>query len=653
MKLNTALGNAASLGRLRPRLGSSITTPTTIQWTCTSCRNQSSIAAGRAAAGFALGNSGRRTVASSVRGITSSKYSRHASTTSQSRPQSEYHQQQQGGSRRPRGSGALLLATTGGAASVGILAFTDDIKAGYETVERCGRVAAALALCINDYRSTLKKRDGLEDANEQEKLLSECHKRCAVRTLKVLEKNGGIFIKLGQHLSAMNYLLPIEWTTTFIPLQDRCPVSSFESIQAMYLADTGNQLWDVFSEFSSEPIGAASLAQVHLATLKADGRRVAVKVQHPGLAQWAPLDLALTRYTFQTLKRFFPEYDLSWLSDEMDLSLPQELDFRLEAYNANRTREYFSKHPELPLVIPDVIQADRRILIMANESGHRLDDLDYLDGQGIDRDEVSAALARIFNEMIFGDGAPLHCDPHGGNIAIRKREGGRGSNFEVILYDHGLYRDIPLDLRRSYAKMWLAVVEGDMDRMRKYAHEVAGVTDESFPLFASAITGRDFGVLAASSGADGAAGSVLLAPRSLDEKQTMGSALQGGLLADLVQLLGKVPRIILLILKTNDLTRSLDENLHTRQGPVRSFLILARYCTRTVFLERLEKLRERGSLLWPPNAVGLLAAWVGYLKVEVQLEAFEMWLSVKRCVVSPVLELVMRSRREQRAVVAL
>lgn len=454
----------------------------------------------------------------------------------------------------------------------------------------------------------------------------------------------------------MNYLLPVEWTTTFIPLQDRCPVSSFESIQAMYRADTGNELWDDFSEFSSEPIGAASLAQVHLATLKADGRRVAVKVQHPGLAQWAPLDLALTRYTFQTLKTFFPEYDLSWLSDEMDLSLPQELDFRQEAHNANRTREYFSAHPELPLIIPDVIKADRRILIMANESGHRLDDLEYLDGQGIDRDEVSAALARIFNEMIFGDGAPLHCDSHGGNIAIRKREGGRGvsgggSNFEVILYDHGLYRDIPLDLRRSYAKMWLAVVEGDMDRMRKYAHEVAGVTDESFPLFASAITGRDFGVLASSS--SGGDGSVLLAPRSLDEKQTMGSALQGGLLADLVQLLGKVPRIILLILKTNDLTRSLDENLHTRQGPVRSFLILARYCTRTVFLERLETLRERGSLFWPPNAVGLLAAWVGYLKVEVQLEAFEMWLSVKRCVVSPVLELVRRSRREEGAVVAL
>ena len=125
-------------------------------------------------------------------------------------------------------------------------------------------------------------------------------------------------------------------------------------------------------------------------------------------------------------------------------------------------------------------------------------------------------------------------------------------------------------------------------------------------------------------------GSVLLAPRSLDEKQTMGSALQGGLLADLVQLLGKVPRIILLILKTNDLTRSLDENLHTRQGPIRSFMILARYCTRTVFEEQLEDLRARGSLLWPPNAFRLASAWVGFLRVEFKLGAFELWLSLKR-----------------------
>ncbi|KAL1912929.1 hypothetical protein Sste5344_001016 [Sporothrix stenoceras] len=538
--------------------------------------------------------------------------------------------------RSPRGRRTILYAASGGAATATILAFTDDIKQSYETVERTGRVATALIVCINDYRKTLRQRDQIEDATEQDALIKACHKRCALRTLHVMEKNGGIFIKLGQHLSALNYLLPSEWTTTFIPLQDRCPVSSFASIEQMYRADTGTDLWDYFSEFSEEPIGAASLAQVHLATIRGTGQKVAVKVQHPSLAQWAPLDMALTTYTFSTLKRFFPEYDLEWLSREMSVSLPQELDFSLEGKNAERTKEYFAKIPQLPLIVPDVIWGKERILVMAREVGHRLDDLAYLDKNGIDRDEVSTALARIFNEMIFGDGAPLHCDPHGGNLAVRLRPPSGNfltrlvrqlpwmnhHNFEIILYDHGLYRDIPLSLRRSYAKMWLAVLDGDMKRMQMYAHEVAGVDEASFPLFAAAITGRDYRVLSSGS---------IIQPRTEDEKDHISGQLQDGLLADLVQLLGKVPRIILLILKTNDLTRSLDDALHTKQGPIRSFLVMAQYCLRTVFYEQVSNIREQhGSLLWPTNIVRLLGACLQYLKGGAKLEGIDLWLRARR-----------------------
>ena len=395
----------------------------------------------------------------------------------------------------------------------------------------------------------------------------------------------------------------------------------------MYRKDTDEDLFDYFSEFESEPIGAASLAQVHMATIRETGRKVAVKVQHPELQEWAPLDLALTKYTFATLKRFFPDYDLEWLSSEMEVSLPKELDFEEEAENAMRMKKHFEKLPHLPLVIPEVISARKRILVMACEAGHRPDDLEYLDKNGIDRDEVSSTLAKIFNEMIFGDGAPLHCDPHGGNIAIRKNTSrtvfnGGGPNFDIILYDHGLYRDIDLELRRSYAKMWLATIEGDMPRMKKYAHDVAGITDKEFPLFASAITGRDYSIVSNE-------GSILKT-RTKDEEKTMTDALQEGLIVDLVQMLARVPRIILLILKTNDLTRSLDENLETKQGPIRNFLILARYCSKTVFHEQLEEIWSRGSVLWPSNALRVFTAWISFVRVEVKLEAFELWLGLKR-----------------------
>ena len=317
----------------------------------------------------------------------------------------------------------------------------------------------------------------------------------------------------------MNYLLPEEWTTTFIPLQDKCPVSSYESIAIMFLRDTGSPIEDHFAEFEREPIGAASLAQVHLARMRGSGETVAVKVQHPALEEWVPLDLFLTRFTFSTLKTFFPEYDLEWLSNEMELSLPQELDFALEGDNAIRTREYFSKIPDSPLVIPDVKWGLKRILVMENVAGHRTDDLQFLDSNGISRDEVSAALARIFNEMIFGD-TPLHCDPHGGNIAIRKNISRRSPNFDIILYDHGLYRDIPKQLRRDYAKLWLAVIDADDQRMRKYAYQVAGINDDQFPLFASAITGRDYSAVTNS----------VVSTRSDEEKEVVSGAMGEGML---------------------------------------------------------------------------------------------------------------------------
>lgn len=387
----------------------------------------------------------------------------------------------------------------------------------------------------------------------------------------------------------------------------------------MVIKDTGHPLEEYFTEFEREPIGAASLAQVHRATMKETGERVAVKLQHPALDEWAALDLALTRFTFQTLKRFFPEYDLTWLSEEMDESLPKELDFALEGSNATRAREYFSHIPELPVIIPKVMWAKRRILVMDYVTGKRPDDLAYLDANDIDRDEVSATLARIFNEMIFGNGAPLHCDPHGGNIAVRLNTSRRAPyNFDIVMYDHGLYRVPDMTLRRSYAKLWLAVIDADEPRMRRYAREVAGINDEQFPLFASAITGRDYRVVTQS----------VATQRSSEEKEAISEALGDGMIEQLVQLLGQVPRVMLLILKTNDLTRSLDENLHTREGPIRTFLILARYAARCVYEEQLEQLR--GSIFSPRNFWLRMVAWTSFAKVEAKLSLYEIWLSLRR-----------------------
>ena len=357
----------------------------------------------------------------------------------------------------------------------------------------------------------------------------------------------------------------------------------------MFKNDTGKDLDEIFSEFDEKPIGVASLAQVHRAVLRDTGREVAIKFQHPSLREFSSIDLDTTRFSFQLIKRFFPEFSLTWLSDEMDLSLPQELDFEIEGFNATRTRNHFQTIKGSSMYVPEVIWAQPRILVMEFINGRRVDDLAYLAKHNIDRNQVSAELARCFNEMIFFAPA-LHCDPHGGNVFIRPKPRGSSShfNFEIVLLDHGLYREIPQQIRRDYARLWLAIIAKDDALMRKYSYEVAGVGDDKYPLFASAITGRDFQSLQAG---------ISTVPRSADELKRINTAVGQGLLQQLVGLLSNIPRILLLLLKTNDLTRHLDESLQTTSGPERPFIILAKACNRVVYEDDCQKAQVKGLFL--------------------------------------------------------
>lgn len=97
-----------------------------------------------------------------------------------------------------------------------------------------------------------------------------------------------------------------------------------------------------------------------------------------------------------------------------------------------------------------------------------------------------------------------------------------------------------------------------------------------------------------------------------------------GLLEQLIQLLANVPSVILLILKTNDLTRSLDENLQTGRGPERTFLILARYCSRAVYEEACEEIEKHGGILKAGNIIRWVSAVWEYFRIGAKLKAFEM-----------------------------
>ncbi|AMD21708.1 HFL148Wp [Eremothecium sinecaudum] len=483
------------------------------------------------------------------------------------------------------------------------------------TTVRVSVVTHATLLCCYHYKRTLSKKYSSDE--EYQEALSKCHKKCALIALRALEKNGGIHIKLGQHIGAMTYVLPPEWTSTMIPLQDRCPQSSIKEIDELFRHDLKRGLTDVFETFDTEPIGVASLAQVHVATLKGSGKKVAVKCQHLRLKEFVPLDVMLTQNVFNALDFMFPEYPMSWLSDELQSSIYVELDFTKEAQNAINTAKYFSKYSKLTaLRIPQVISADKRILIMEFVEGERLDNLKYLDDNKINRTEVSSCLSHIFNNMIFTPNVSIHCDPHGGNLAIRALEHPyAGHNFEIILYDHGLYRTPSTELKRDYAKFWLALLDRDHEGMKKYLKKFANVTDEQFPILAAAITGRSI---------ETALNYDIKKTRSMEEINQMKHALlKGSLLAQIMAILSRVPRIVLLILKTNDLTRSLDESLENPLGLERTFLILAQYCAKTVYdetRENIDQYYKKWSIRWIFNE---LKAWVEYQRRKNQLVIYD------------------------------
>ncbi|ODQ67895.1 ABC1-domain-containing protein [Nadsonia fulvescens var. elongata DSM 6958] len=526
-----------------------------------------------------------------------------------------------------RFSGTSFLV---GLAGLGVLLyFTEDntrrfVDNAALISSRVSIVVVTTTKCVYHYTRVL----GAQYASEQDRelALKDCHKRCAKITMEAIVRNGGIYIKLGQHLSAMTYLFPPEWTQTMEPLQDRCPVSSIESINKMFLTDTGKDIKATFSEFDYVPLGSASLGQVHRAVLKDSGEAVAVKVQHPTLADFVPVDVFMTKWVFNAIDLFFPQYPLTWLSDELQSSIYVELDFTQEAHNAEKTAKYFEHTTSYTaLRVPKIIMAKPRILIMEFLPGSRIDDLEYLDRHNISRSEVSSCLSHIFNNMIFTPDVGVHCDPHGGNLSIRAiANPHRGQhNFEIILYDHGLYRDIPTKLRYDYAHFWLALIDNDQEAMRYYAKQFAGVTDEQYPLLSAAITGRDFKNV-----------TNVKTPRTADEIENMSSTVSSPtFLSDLMILLHQMPRIVLLIIKTNDLTRHLDECLQSSLGFMRTFMIMATYCARTVYEEQQNMLSNddfKGHAwkkLWLE-----WAAWWSYRKRLLQLGFYDFTLTVKNLV---------------------
>jgi predicted unusual protein kinase regulating ubiquinone biosynthesis (AarF/ABC1/UbiB family) len=222
----------------------------------------------------------------------------------------------------------------------------------------------------------------------------EVHLRSAARLKDMCVKNKGVYIKLGQHLSQLDYLVPSEFVDTLRSLLANNPTSSIESVRKTIKEDFGAFPEELWAKFDEKPIASASLAQVHVA-YGHDGKKYAVKVQHEGLFESSGADMRAITDVVTTASRLFRDFNYEWLCREVNRNMPQELDFRTEARNIAKAKALLSCDD---VAVPTVVRASNRVLCMSFEEGCYVTDNEKIDEMKLDR----ASIARIISET-FSD----------------------------------------------------------------------------------------------------------------------------------------------------------------------------------------------------------------------------------------------------------
>ena len=225
-----------------------------------------------------------------------------------------------------------------------------------------------------DYKQTLYSTQ-YDDEDKYEAAKSECHLRAANHLLNLCCQNGGVFVKVGQHIGALDYLLPEEYVDTMKVLHNRSPQMPLEDIYSVLREELGKEPEEVFASFDEDPLGTASLAQVHKAVLHS-GETVAVKVQHKYVKRHSFIDIWTCDLLVRMVKTAFPQFSFMWLANEMKINLPLELDFTQEAKNSEKVSRIFQEFSwlKVPAIFWD--HTTPRVLVMEYCSGCHINDVE-------------------------------------------------------------------------------------------------------------------------------------------------------------------------------------------------------------------------------------------------------------------------------------
>ena len=272
-----------------------------------------------------------------------------------------------------------------------------------------------------------------------------------------LERMGPTFVKVGQLLSSRADLLPEAYLKGLARLQDKVKPFPYDDVERIVGDELGVRISKAFESFDPEPLAAASLGQVHRATLR-DGREVAVKVQRPGIRKQCAEDFEV----LEEMARFLDahtkigrKYQFTKVLDEFKTTLKHELDYRQEANNLRKMAHSMKEFPNIEVPAPVEDYTTSSVLTMDFVRGTKVTKLSPLARMELNGEALAEELFRAYLKQVLVEGL-FHADPHPGNIFLTHER-------KIALLDLGMIGRTTPGMQEELLKLLLAISEGDAE----------------------------------------------------------------------------------------------------------------------------------------------------------------------------------------------
>ena len=293
----------------------------------------------------------------------------------------------------------------------------------------------------------------------------------AERLRYAAEELGPTFVKLAQILSMRPDLVPPDVAAELQKLQDEVSPFSYEDVRNIIKEELKQELETAFSHIDEQPLAAASIAQVHRATLH-DGKQIIIKIQRPDIQKVIDVDLEILSDLVKVLKRHSLNTVVSdpvAVIAEFDRSIHRELDFLSEGRNIHRFGQMFADDPTVlvPSFYPDL--SSSRVLVMDFVDGIKASNLEDLERKGLDRTVIAERGAQLILKQIFQYGF-FHADPHPGNILVLEGN-------VIAPLDYGMVGNLDDSTIEALGSVLAGIIHKDTNRILR-AFDALGITHD-------------------------------------------------------------------------------------------------------------------------------------------------------------------------------